>query len=651
MRVKVHVRVHAEKQSAASAGRTLDLVVGPVDTVSSLKERVLILDPIPFPDTSLILDGSVLGDGQRLVDCGVKEGSSLDFVAKASEEALIQQLRELLQTRALTPNELNLLYCNQHGITTSQALKALGREEQLHDFLDRHKSFSMENGCVTALSQDEAIKPTPVTRELRPILEETVSSSEAVERPASRCARNLKVDISLILKTPSKADEVTTLDLMVSPNDTVLSVKERIMAREMIPFPDQTLWLDSKVLSDGSKLVDGGFTVSSSLVLVVKASEQAFSQQLRELSSQTLSICDLSLVYCHKHGVSVHQVLKMFGWGETFQSFLKRHGFIKESGFVEFRPEDACEKSCLPGMSPDALENQRYLDLHMEICSASFKMESANSLDRALDAIMDAMFLNVDHVVKGGSVGRCTQVMGVTDAEVVLFLNGLPEGDSCRWLPGLLKSVVGGLQAQLTNDSCIRGANIVEDAVQLLLDGPLTVDLRFAPVMGSYHETIRRLSVEDAHYRVSCNLLLAEQRVNFIRKQPEAVKVTIRLLKWWREQQTWSTVHTRPSDELLELVVVHIAATEPAPVNQRAAIENTLSLLAHFGEAQILWSEASRCYAENVIPRPMLLQRPLLMDPVDPFINVADPRNFDACELMTFARCKGVLPPLPSECS
>ena len=40
---------------------------------------------------------------------------------------------------------------------------------------------------------------------------------------------------------------------------------------------------------------------------------------------------------------------------------------------------------------------------------------------------------------------------------------------------------------------------------------------------------------------------------------PGAVKVTIRLMKWWREQQEWECELTRPSDELLELIALHDA--------------------------------------------------------------------------------------------
>ena len=38
----------------------------------------------------------------------------------------------------------------------------------------------------------------------------------------------------------------------------------------------------------------------------------------------------------------------------------------------------------------------------------------------------------------------------------------------------------------------------------------------------------------------------------FVGKQPGSVKACMRLLKWWRDQQTFSCDLTRPSDELLE---------------------------------------------------------------------------------------------------
>lgn len=97
----------------------------------------------------LKLDGEVLEDGKCLSDCGVKEGSSLNFEVKASESSLVRQLGDLLQARDLSTNELGMLYCYKHGVHINLAMKMIGHEGKLADFLQKQKGLSLDNGRVT----------------------------------------------------------------------------------------------------------------------------------------------------------------------------------------------------------------------------------------------------------------------------------------------------------------------------------------------------------------------------------------------------------------------------------------------------------------------------------------------------------------------
>ena len=56
----------------------------------------------------------------------MRRSSALDFVLEATEESIVKQLKELLKTRDLTSDELGLLYCYKHGVSTNQALKTIG---------------------------------------------------------------------------------------------------------------------------------------------------------------------------------------------------------------------------------------------------------------------------------------------------------------------------------------------------------------------------------------------------------------------------------------------------------------------------------------------------------------------------------------------
>lgn len=258
----------------------------------------------------------------------------------------------------------------------------------------------------------------------------------------------------------------------------------------------------------------------------------------------------------------------------------------------------------------------------------------AQTLTDIIEVVTDKLFLNVASVAKGGSVGKGTAINGVTDAEVVFFLKGLPPCQHSKWTPALLKSVAGVLTEHFSNDNGIEGIETTEDSVHMKVKGCVEVDLRFSPEFGDYKEVIQAMSQQRPDLRKHFNIALVKDKVQFVSKQPGQVKVTMRLLKWWRDQQRWSSALKTPSDDILELVAVYSALTTK-PRDQRTAIANAMSLMAKFDELRIVWSNY---YEKEEIWSPLLQQRPLLMDPVNPFVNVANPQSFDASELMTTAK-------------
>jgi len=279
--------------------------------------------------------------------------------------------------------------------------------------------------------------------------------------------------------------------------------------------------------------------------------------------------------------------------------------------------------------------NQQYLDLHTKISGRSFNSKVAQALTAIVDVVLGALFLRVDQVVKGGSVGKGTAVVGVCDAEVVFFLAGMPAGTQSKWLPPLLKAVASVLTAECVADHhCLEDVRVSEDSLRLRVSELGTVQLRFSPIFESHVEAVQAMSKQTPDGRRLLEAAFAKEKVQFIAKQPGQVKVTMRLLKWWRQQQEWSSELTRPSDDILELMVVYSAAMTK-PVDQAAAVANVMSLLARFDEMRIVWSNY---YGKEDVWAPLLNQRPLLMDPVNPFVNVASPQAFDPCELVSAAK-------------
>mmetsp|Transcript_95397 Transcript_95397/g.269561 ORF Transcript_95397/g.269561 Transcript_95397/m.269561 type:complete len:521 (+) Transcript_95397:109-1671(+) len=513
MKVQVTVRV----SSKDGVNSTVDLVVGATDTVGSLKDRVAGLQLIPFPDHDLMLDGEVLDLGQRLADCGLREPGALDLVVRASEATLAQQLSELLQARDLSCDELGLLYCYKHGVSVGQALKLLGHDAKLPDFLRQHKQFQLDKNTVAIVRDDTVLKPFSVAVEIEQIIKDSGGSME-IKDLCSKFTRKFNVSLaSLVGMKPAE-----------------FLAKEREL-----------------------------FALAGRGCVALRAAAQP-----------------------------------------------------------ELLPERPSEA---PG---GAAENQQYLELHERISGRALSSRLSQALSEVQDAVSKASFLSVERVVRGGSVGKGTAIAGASDAELVFFLRGLPPNGHERWLPPLLRAAAAVLGEQLPQLE----AACLEDHV-LVRGRGLQVELRFSPCFESYARAVQALGEQGPEARRFFTASLAEQRVQFISRQPGPVRATIRLLKWWRDQQQWSAGLVRPRDEVLELMAVY-SAVQTRPADQRQAVANVMSLLSRFDELRIVWSNF---YSKSDVWAPLLNQRPLLMDPVNPFVNIADPQVFDPRELMSAA--------------
>merc|ERR1719265_2098956 len=100
---------------------------------------------------------------KTLRQCGVQDTACLDFVIKATEDILAQQLGELLQARDLSSDELGLLYCYKHGVNINQALKTIGFTEKFPEFIRKQKQLALENGRVS-LIRDAKPKPEEIKK-------------------------------------------------------------------------------------------------------------------------------------------------------------------------------------------------------------------------------------------------------------------------------------------------------------------------------------------------------------------------------------------------------------------------------------------------------------------------------------------------------
>jgi len=534
------------KTAEKDATSKFEVHVSSADTVESVKEKVAASQLIAFPEHKLMYKGEKMEECKTLSDYGIQESSALDFVLEATEESIVKQLKELLKSRDLTCDELGLLYCYKHGVSTNQALKTIGIDAKLGDFIKGRKEFVLEGAKISMVRDDTTLKPLSVANQLEEILREHGPTME-VTALCSKFIQKFHVSVANVVQ--------------MRPMDFIMQEKEKFA---MIGASSVTL---KEFESSEKAKVEG-----SSLRMARSKSPQVARPQ--------------------------------------------RQG-------APARP-----------VQPPKIEqnDEMYQELHNKISSRSFNSRVAQALSTVKEVVEEKSFLNVVEVVKGGSVGKGTAITDCEDAELVFFVKGLPTEGHQKWLPPLLRSVQSTLVEHLPTDMAT-SIECMDDCVRMAVKGTINVELRFSPAFESYVKTVQALGALGPYARKPFEPSFVKERTQFVAKQPGHVKVTMRLLKWWRDQQAWSCALTRPSDFVLELIAIY-ASQQCGKVTQAQMIANCMSLLSRFDQLRVVWSNY---YDPSDVWSPLMLQKPLLMDPVNPFSNVADPQDFDARELMSFA--------------
>lgn len=90
----------------------------------------------------------------------------------------------------------------------------------------------------------------------------------------------MRIHIGYVRPRPDETQHtaVFTIELEVTPNDTVLSLKERILDVEGIPVNTQTLFWNRQVLRDEQTLADYSVTEGARILLsLVRANPPADS--------------------------------------------------------------------------------------------------------------------------------------------------------------------------------------------------------------------------------------------------------------------------------------------------------------------------------------------------------------------------------------
>mmetsp|Transcript_12212 Transcript_12212/g.22557 ORF Transcript_12212/g.22557 Transcript_12212/m.22557 type:complete len:464 (-) Transcript_12212:61-1452(-) len=295
--MKVQVTVTISSQSKTFA--TLNMLLASMDTIQNVKQRVATSLSIPFPELEVSYEGKVLQDEQTLGACGVKEGSSLVFHVFATTLALAQQLQDLLKAGALSTAELTLLYSHKYGVSIATALEMVGEKPDLEAFLAVQKFNVSEIGTVSPAKVD-------------------VQEEETFDE--------FELAISINSHLPSMLGVEEEVVIMLSLQDSVGTIIQRVKKAMSLPFEDVTLTLNGRWLQDETRpLASYMGDTDATLGLAYHCSERMLSQQLHTLlKEETIQLSKLSQAYSCRYGINMKHVLRTMGWNEKPEDFVQR---------------------------------------------------------------------------------------------------------------------------------------------------------------------------------------------------------------------------------------------------------------------------------------------------------------------------------------
>jgi hypothetical protein len=288
---------------------------------------------------------------------------------------------------------------------------------------------------------------------------------------------------------------------------------------------------------------------------------------------------------------------------------------------------------------PKAATNGNHKELDDPTATAHALMQ------QLAEVLRQSSFLKVSSVQIGGAlgqgltVGRMPVQAWSCSADVVVFVEKLPATTQKQWLPHLMQTLHVALQASEPISPHL-GLNCVKDD-HIVLDyaTPVKVQARVfvAPTLTEFElrEAIRVTPPPDRHFFLPA---FVRERNALFQSQPEHVKIAISEVLCWAKQQTWSSTFRTPSDYLLSLIVLHAALLLPE-MRPDEIVHQSMELFGQFDTLKVLWSDTQiPRYDLKDIWRPLLYQEPLVLDPVNPYLNVADQLGFDAKDLVSLAR-------------
>jgi len=300
-------------------------------------------------------------------------------------------------------------------------------------------------------------------------------------------------------------------------------------------------------------------------------------------------------------------------------------------------------------MNPEMMQNMElndkdFRELYDELASVVRSEAIQQQLAAVCGKMEQASFLALEEVVLGGAAGKGLCVVG-REVEFVLFVRQLPFKSFPQWLPHILETLAPVMEFQL---AALRAVDfkVEPDHLRFRLQSDLEPDdalvrVYLAPLFKNRQHLFECIRDSPPAERSYFYPALVKERNAFVDKQSQETKVLIHLICWWVSNHNWTGAMSRPSDWLVELLVIHTCLQHdvgPEAFDLSTMVKQVLKTFAAFESWKIDWVDTGEAaYSFEDIWKPLLSQEPRLLDPVNEFCNLADMNSFNPVKLSSLA--------------
>ncbi|XP_066284330.1 2'-5'-oligoadenylate synthase 1-like [Branchiostoma lanceolatum] len=291
------------------------------------------------------------------------------------------------------------------------------------------------------------------------------------------------------------------------------------------------------------------------------------------------------------------------------------------------------------------LTSERELNAHIDR-ELQMTESDRTSFNRVLDGLYRTLqtevrynSVTVNRLVKGGSYGRGTALKDRSDLDVTLFLNGIT---SMRDFLNQQQDIIGRVAATLEGSRWARENGVVsvvaqQNAATLVLrsrDHQMEVDIVPAyDNLGAVENPMKRNEVYQSMrgqdpYKYSASFVGLQ--VEFVREKPARLKNLIRLVKSWKKAQDARFGRKLGSSWLWELISIYVCETKvgsTSSFNMKQAFKMVMETVVNYSSLRALWTTYYSDRFPVVREKLSSTGSPLVLDPANPWDNVADRCN------------------------